>query len=579
MPAINYQRLVESIRSSRMMSKKDREYRVKCIQRFQGRDSPVNMIEQYARIVSRGLVAKEPRVHLNSFEAAYRPQVYAAAKWYNEEIQRQELARVFQKVTFDAYIRIGIAQVALASPADLAVRGYAATIASPLCSYISFDDFAWDGRANDLAQAEWVGNRFRLPLEVVRDMKSYGPDRKKLNPAFDGRYNAEGDLRAQALDLEPYYIDSEDWVELWQIYVRRHNKIVTLADEQLAGVSLAASGSPLRVQDWLGPPCGPYVYMMFNPVPDQALANGTLSSLMLLDEATNELYRKLIRQAKRQKKNTLVNTSAEKDNKTFLAANDGDMVPVDNAQGFQEVTRGGPDKVNNAFAMELRDIFNRAAGNLETMGGTSSQAKTLGQEKILDSNATASLADMQNETNRFAAQVCKNHLWYEWYHPTRNMDSIYSPPGAPHIQVPLRLAARDRHKIPFESLGLTVDPYSMAYRDPSSILQQLVGAITQVFVPLRPLMQQAGVSLNFERFAEMFAELSNRPEFAELLETVGPQMGGQGQDDGGTAPPATERSYNRINSSEATQPGQDMAARQALLGQDAGGGSTEGQAA
>lgn len=578
MPAINYQRLVESIRSSRMMSVKDREYRVKCIQRFQGRDSPVNMIEQYARIVSRGLVAKEPRVLLNSFDARYRPQVFKAAKWYNEEIQRQELARVFQKVTFDAYIRLGIAQVALASPADLAMRGYAATLASPLTSYISFDDFAWDGRCNDLYQAEWTGHRYRLPLEVVRSMKSLGRDRLKLQPATDGRYNAEGDLRAGSLGLEPYYIDSEDWVELWQIYLRRHNKIITLADEQLGGISLGASGDPLREQEWIGPPCGPYVYQMFNPVPDQALPNGTLSSIMLLDEAINELYRKLIRQARRQKSNTLVNTSAEKDNKTYQGAMDGDIVPVDNAQGFQQVTRGGPDKVNNAFAMELRDILNRVGGNLETMGGTSPQAGTLGQEKILNTNATASLADMQTETNRFAKQVCSNNLWYEWYHPTRSMDSTYSPRGAPHLQVPLRLAARDRHQIPFESLGLTIDPYSMPYRDPASVWQQLVGVLTQVFVPLRPLMQAAGVTINFERFAEMASELNSRPEFAEIIETVGPQMG-QGADDGAEKAPATERSYNRINSSEATQPGQDAAARQALLGQDAGGASTEGQAA
>jgi hypothetical protein len=215
-------------------------------------------------------------------------------------------------------------------------------------------------------------------------MRSLGPDRKKLQAATDGRYNAEGDLRASALNMEPYYQDSEDWVELWEVYVRRHQKVVTFADQDIAGLSTGASGSPLRVQDWIGPPCGPYKFISFNPVPDQALGNGTLTSLILLDESINKLYRKLIRQAERQKLNTLVSRANDVDNKTYKNAADGDIVPVDDPRSFQQVARGGPDKVNNAFAMEMRDIFNRLGGNIETLGGIARQAKTLGQEEILE---------------------------------------------------------------------------------------------------------------------------------------------------------------------------------------------------
>jgi hypothetical protein len=66
----------------------------------------------------------------------------------------------------------------------------------------------------------------------------------------------------------------------------------------------------------------------------------------------------------------------------------------------------------------------------------------------------------------------------------------------------------------------------MAYRSPQETLQALVGAVTKVFLPMRPLMQQAGVSINIKRFAELFAELSDMPEMGELIETAGPADGG-----------------------------------------------------
>lgn len=580
MPDIDYQKLVNSVRSARLIQKPEREYRVGAINRFRGADSPMNFIEQYTRIVSRGLIAKDPRCRVTTFNRKYRPEVFTASRWYNEEIQRQRMASIFQRCLFDAYIRLGIAKVALANPADLAVRGYQATIASPLVSYVSFDDFAWDARATDLNLAGWLAHRYRLPVEVARGMRSLGPDRKKLQAATDGRYNAEGDLRASALNMEPYYQDSEDWVELWEVYVRRMGKIVTFADQDIAGLSTGASGSPLRVQDWIGPPCGPYKFIGFNPVPDQALPNGTLTSLLILDEGINELERKLIRQAKRQKSNTIVSRANDVDNKTYKNAMDGDLVPVDDPRAFVQVARGGPDKVNEAFVMGLRDVFNRLGGNLETLGGIAKQAKTLGQEEILNGNASASLADMAQECNRFAADVCSDVLWWNWYHPTKNFETEYQVPGT-DISHTLSLNARDRHKIPWESIGLKLDPYSMAYRSPSETLQAIVGAVTKVFLPMRPLMQQAGVTVNIKRFAELFAELSDMPEMNELIETAAPIPAEASAEDGGSGDPADgTRTYERVSRSEATDDGQESSIRQALLGQDAGGAdNTEGMAA
>lgn len=578
MPDIDYQRLVNSVRSARQIQMPERQYRVHAIERFRGADSPINMVEQYTRIVSRGLIAKDPRCRITTFNRKYRSDVFTASKWYNEEIQRQRMASIFQRCLFDAYIRLGVAHVALASPSDLAVRGYQATIASPLVSYVSFDDFAWDARCTDLNMAAWLAHRYRVPIEVARGMRSLGPDRKKLQAATDGRYNAEGDLRASALQMEPYYQDSEDWVELWAVYVRRHAKVVTFADQDIAGLSMGASGSPLRVQDWIGPPCGPYKFIQFNPVPDQALGNGTLTSILLLDEAINELERKLIRQAKRQKLNTLVSRANDVDNKTYKSAMDGDLVPVDDPRAFVQVTRGGPDKVNDAFVMGLRDVLNRIGGNLETLGGIARQAKTLGQEEILNGNASASLAELTTECNRFAADVCSDFLWWEWYHPTKTMSAEYEQPGT-DVRAMLTLTARQRHKIPWESIGLKLDPYSMPHRSPQETLQALVGAVTKVFLPMRPLMQQAGVSINIKRFAELFAELSDMPEMGELIETAGPQLP-DSSDDGSGGPADGTRTYERVSRSEATDQGQESSIRQALLGQDAGGAdTTEGMAA
>jgi hypothetical protein len=583
-------RLCQSMQRARLVLRRVREERREIVRQYVGRHwaeegtrerVPVNLIALYVSIVSRSLVPKCPRAMLSTFQQQFKPVVAAMQAWANKEIEDVRLENSLRRCVTDALFSIGIMKVALAAPDEAAGMGWNLRAGEPFAECVDLDDFIYDAsHARDLSQSGFIGHRRRVPLEAVKDSKIYGKYRKDLSASNDPLINQEGDERVSVLG-RGYYGDQEefeDMIDLWEVYLPRHRIILTLAEDQLSGPTEKGSDEPLRVQRWLGPDTGPYHILSYGMVPGNAMPKAPLQDLIDLHEAVNRTYRKLIRTIDRIKENLLVESGATEDAQRIIDASDGEGVRVDRVDKLKQMVFSGQSLQNLLLVgPHLKEMFSWMAGNLEMMGGLSPQSKTLGQDKMLEENASRTVASLQQDTVNWTADVLKALCWY-WYHdPFKVMETAHALEGLPGLEIQRQVGPtgsglalrRDR---PWAELEVKVDPYSMQHSTPQSRMAALNQVVQTILIPLMPVLQQQGIGFDVSAWLKKMAAYMDQPDLSDIITITAPPEGEAPSSGGeGPKPAETTRNYVRENRPERTQQGNDMLLRNSLMGVNSGG--------
>jgi hypothetical protein len=518
---------------------------------------PVNLIALYVSVVGKNLIAKNPRVMLSTFDQQNKPAVSAMQTWANNEIIQMRLQNTLERVVLDALFSIGICKVALATPADSASVSWNLGAGQPFAERVDLDDFVFDVHARDFSEVSYIGHRFRAPLSVIKGSKLYSKARLELSPSYDSFYNLEGDERISVLGRTYYNGNDEefeDMVDLWEVYLPRHRVILTLVDDQLSAASASPSRSydhsgALRTQKWLGPDSGPYHILKYLTVPGNAMGKGPIQDLVDLHVSTNKLYRKLIRQAERQKSLTLYQRNATEDAAKIQQSNDGELVGVDNPAASAVRDFGSPNQMNAQFAVHLFDTWNKIAGNVELMSGAGPQSKTLGQDKMLEQNASGQVADMQQTTIDFAADVIKSLCWYWWHDPFKVMKTKAQLPGIPDMGIQRTVTPQQRMRGRFADLEIEVDPYSFQHQTPQQ-RGMLLDQVIATMAPMMQLLQSQGVQLDINSWLQKKGTYENMPDLQDIFTVAPPpqpdqQAAGTSANDGPTGPAQTSREYIR----------------------------------
>lgn len=512
-----------------------------------GRERPLNMTALYASIMGRNLIAKNPRVMLSTFDVSQKPAVKAMQLWGNDQIVKMRLENTLKRIVFDGLFSIGIGMIGVATPADAAMLGWRQRAGACFVDRVSLDDFVFDTHAQDFSECAYMGHRIRVPLEVIRESKMYGPERKNLTAQNDKTYNLEGDERLAAIGrgiYGPTIQEIEDYVDLWVVHVRRHGVILTLADDDVTGAGYRGKKECLLEQKWIGREKGPYEILSYGIVLDNAMPLAPIQNLVDLDRALNNCYRKLTRQGQRQKSLTYVQGAANEDGSRTMNANDGDIVKVDNPQGISVKDFGGPNQGLYQLAVNLKDTFDFMAGGLSLMGGLGPQSKTLGQDKMLNENSSHSVKDMQDTTVNFTSEVLQAMFWYFWYDPqsTYTAEKPISGTGlsvTSHVTPQMR-----RGPMP----DVECDPYSLQHSTPQMRLQFLNQMVATV-QPMMQLLQQQGIYFDVNFWLQKAAEYGDAPDLGQMFTIRAPQpaQGGSGQSGGmgASGPAETTRNYVR----------------------------------
>jgi hypothetical protein len=579
-------RLCQAIRRSRLMLRYPRECRRNAVLQYVGRnyaeegtmeEVPVNMLALYVQIVSRSLIAKSPRVMLSTFQKENKAVVSAMQTWVNKEMADMYIDATLRRWVVDALFSVGILKVALATPSDAAHLTWNLRAGQPFCSCVDLDDFVYDMHARDFSEVAFIGHRYRVPLDTVRDSPIYTTARKQLAASTDPVYNEEGDQRANVI-ARTFYGQAtgeefEDMVDLWEIYLPRRRLIVTLGADNAANPEMLGwKAEALRTQKWIGSDSGPYHILGFQPVPGNILPKAPIQDLYDLHMHINQIYRKLIRQCERQKSLLVWSGAAEGDADRLKTANDGDCPRVDNPDKVQVKAFEQFSQLNFQFFQDLMARFNQLAGNLETMGGLGSQAKTKGQEELLNANSAGTVSAMQDTVTTAIQKAVKALCWYYHHDPYKVQKSVYQLPGMPEIQTVRQVTPQARQNIKWDEMDIRIDPYSIQAQTPQTRLALIQQALQQIVIPMAGILQQQGIRLDMNKLLQKWGKYTDNPDLEEVLTYAAPpQQEPQGTGDKPPMPGDSTRTYNRVNTSEQTPDGQRKMQMNMLMGQNPGG--------
>lgn len=576
-----FRRLRRAVRCSYDKLKPFREHRLAAIKQYVGNHYsengtntrvPLNLIEQAVSIYLRQLAARAPRALCTTRYPEIRPHAKLLEQAINRLIEEIQFEKTLKSAVVNAMFSVGIIKVGLEPAYEAEIDGVLHDIGQPYADNIDLDDFVYDTAARTWEQVQFCGNGYKVPLEFAKQCDLFDPEvRAQLKPSYGGGFEdetacedkAENTGTGEKKESDDSY---EQCVELWDIYLPRENKMLTISKAQ-------SQLKPLREIEWHGPECGPYILLGFSEVPNNVMPLPPAALWQDMHELVNQLWRKLGRQALRQKTVTFVQKGqGEKDGTVVVNAEDGQAVGVDNPQNVREAKYGGPDNVNLAFALQAKDLFSSMAGNLEILGGLSPQSETLGQDNLLNANASKRISEMQDRTIQFAREVIRALAWYLWYDPLIELPLTKRVDGT-DINVPVDFTPEDREG-EYLDYNIDIQPYSMQDMTPSARLAAINQVLQTVgsLLPIMPMLQQSGYMLNVDALLRTYNKYANIPELEEIVTSLmldmmpDQQPQPVGQPPTKMQPPVTTRRYERVNRPGATTQGKDAAMAQLLMG-------------
>lgn len=515
---------------------------------------PVNLLEMAINIYRRQVAARRPRVVVTTRDTELASKAYTFELALNALLEDIRFEDTVQRWTLDAMFGLGIIKVGI-SPGNVAeINGHLHDSGKPFADVVDFEDFVLDMTARRWDEIQFCGNRYVLPHEAVMDTKMFG--NKDIQANEPRAYNEGGDERlSQMTSGTDWYRDRSYMpvVELWDLWLPYENVCVTIQADDDGGIS---GKKILRVVEWEGPEVGPYHHLSYGDVPGSLLPLSPASLLLDMHELSNRVFRKLGRQADRQKTVTVVAGGADEDGKRVVRANDGDTIRSDRPEATKELKFGGIDNASLGFMIQLKDLYSYLGGNLDSLGGLGKAADTVGQEKLISQTSAMKIVEMQERTTKAVRKVIHSLGDYLWYDPVAEPTVIKTIPNT-DFSVPVKFGPKMREG-EFVNFNLDIAPYSMQDRTPAERLQTLSQTMTNFIIPLAPQLQQQGVAPDMNKFLEIISKYSDSPEIAQILKPFEMPEEQQGAGERPTQSPVTTRTNVRRNESGGTRSGQDQ---------------------
>jgi hypothetical protein len=547
-------------------------------------DILLNMSSLYVQTTAASLIPKVPRFNLSTWDRSQVEACDVMEDHGNRELKRMNSAETIKRIVIDALFGWGIYRVALATAPEAATRGWGQKGGEPILTRIDREDFAYDNFAGVFNECQWQAHSYRVRLDAVREDKRFSARRKDISATQPAQYDEYGIEKIGVLNRS-FYGQEEvfDMVALWEFYFPTEREIWTFITDGAGSPIECADGQPLGKQPWIGPECGPYGHLGYYWVPGSPVPKGPLQDLYQADLACNALYRKAFDSVERYKEMTAY--ANEEDANRANKASDGDGIYIEDPKSLVPITIGG-QTFQQAYGggQAARELFDFQGGNLAILGGRSQQAKTATQEQILNTNAQAGIADLQQTTMIGVNDMVSRLNWYWWKHPFAVGKSLAEIPGLPGINS-MRYAfpkgAKDeqgqaRHitrSADFDDLMIEVDTSSLQPSTPQTRLATLRQIWQQDVMPAMTIMQGQGLAADFNEYFKLIGELLNEPRIQQVLtiREPPPDQGGATQD-GPQMPGTSSRTYNRVSTSEATDKGQGRnQISQLITGNDQGG--------
>ena len=526
----------------------------------------VNKMNQSARILSMWLAFNNPQVTVNSFSPKLWP---FCQKWQvniNKVVANIDLKTTFQAGVLDAFFLMGIFKTHLADAGEVQIEDNVwIDPGKPWVDRISLDDAILDLSAKDIRAMRFCGNRYRVAYRKLRDRDDFDQMLvARITPTSkqdSDDSGARSDEIANGAAVDDDELEPMAWLE--DIYIPETRQLCTLACSK---ESLPA----LRVlEDADAGPMGEYDFLGLGLVPDNAIPCSPAQNLKGLHDLSNRIYRKLSQQANRQKNTVAYRAGDEDDAKRGKDAVDGQFWLCRNPESLSPVNFPGVDGNTHAFFLAIQEVYNTQAGNERSVAGLGQEGDTLGQEQLIQGNATGMLAAMKGAVNDCAASICRKIGALMWDDEALTVESSMEA-GNTGYMVDSSWRPGDREGIK-DHYDFSVEPNSMGYEPPGAKLA-FVMQFLQTLGTVYPLIQ-AGI-LDQAELTKFAANAKNVPELLRMFKSMPMPESEASDPKQATKAPVTSREVVRSGRPQQGPSGGGMAA---VLGQIMqGGGQSAG---
>lgn len=467
---------------------------------------PVNYMRQAGDIWTENCAARVPGVLVESdlmqLEAAAADLAQALKIFLNRKIP---FGQTLRRGVKDAMFGVGFFKVGMNYSETVEIGGIWHDTGQPFIDHIGLDDFCVDMTATVWEDREYCGNRYRMRKQDALHCGLFDADKVSKITPHRPTTQLEGGGQHLSSFSQGGYSDQEELEEhvwLWDWYLPKDNLVITTVDRQ--------PGIQLRPDDrleWQGPERGPYHILGFGDVAENILPFPPLGAIEVLHMTANLLWRKIARQAARQKSLTLVQAGNDDDAKTIGDAKDGDIVGAIDTNSGRELSTGGASQTTIQTFLASIAQLNLQGHNLNLTGGLVADSDTLGQDEILSQAGSTHMEAMRAAVTECTTGIIRDIAWYLMTDPFIKLPFTKRVAGM-STGVPTEFSAETREG-DYLDYNFRISPFSMQAVTPSLLLRTYQYVMQTYVMPMMPLMEAQGMTLNLEWLLRKIGDLTN----------------------------------------------------------------------
>jgi len=373
-----------------------------------------------------------------------------------------------------------------------------------------------DMSAKSYDRIDMVGDRYLRPKKWVEEMMKKARNGEPIS-TIDDRMQSEmmpeDVLSGTNESDERSRIYDNVWV--WDMYLPKENAIVTIAD---------GADEPIAVWEWEGPEGGPYDMLGWFYTPGYPLPVPPAANLFELHMFTNELMRKVGRQANRQKDIIVVEAGAEKGAQAIRDTDDGGIVNVPHGtlEKMKNMKYGGADPMVMQSLIWSLQTMDTEGGNLQSLGGLGPSAETARGDKMINENAGALIKFLQLGLMKTAKSVLKKHAWWVWTEDIRDYKGWTNVPGEHDIPIEWSFNAEEREG-DFLDFNFDLEPHSLVDKTPQEKAQAVMELWNNMILPNAEMLMQSGHMPNAAETVRYLCKQLN-VSFDTILKEMDPAM-------------------------------------------------------
>jgi len=508
-------------------------------------EKPINLVFLTIRSLIPNLVLKNPLNKTTTKIMAYKDYAEILGLGLNELQQRLRMKEILRAAAVEmcfsglAVAKTSISAEGMLLPIEPDVDVDPGQIYTEL---ISGDDFVFDPMCRALDKAVFLGHRVRVPRQKLLDCEGWEHSLVEQLPSLASRPKdreraediQKGNTSAQQMQ------DLQDYVEIVELYFPEANAIAYIPDPDLLQLD-----DFLKIQDYYGPLGGGYSFgYLTPPIPDNPLPVAPVGVWRDIADMTNNLFKKLMDKANRQKDVLLYNPAMADEAEAILEARDGESIACVDPNQINLVSFGGAkDMQVEQMINSLNYWWNMLSGNTMQMGGLigSTQSETATEFQGLQGNLSVGLNDMRDMMYDFAGSISSDQGWFMIYDPLIEMPLYKRTTGGEDIQVWL---TPEQQQGEWQDYTFDIVKRSMQVMDPMLRAKNIMEFYTNVLPSVASAavqMMQMGLEFNLPRalmqaaeelgIADSLSEVFNDPKFQERMQIymmMGPKDGSKG---------------------------------------------------